>query len=609
MHSFLSGVLSSKDASVLLTSLQIAEMLMQKLPDVFQRMFVKEGVVHAIDLLIASENNSSPQQSSVSAKCTDISGVSPAPPVRSRRGGAGKRRGVPSNDPTGEEPGASTALVGSPPVVGGMEPSVRNIRSGLRATAIASAKRFKELYFSADSGVVDAGMTESLFKLKDLCARLSNESVIEVKGKGKGKGKVSQLVSVNDERLLGLLREVLAELGSGDGVSTFEFVGSGVVSSLLQYFSCGSLAKENLVDPSASKIRQQALKRSKQFIGISLPMGSKESEVPLTMLVQKLQNALASLERFPVVLSHAPRSSSGSASIAAGLSALTQPFKLRLSRGSGEKVLRDYSTNVVLIEPLATLVAVEDFLWPRVKRHETPSTSAANNSDGGDPARAVEPAPAASPTPTAPVIADRRPSTRSRTAAAIASASASASAASASAASASASASAIPSAAARRYLEAAGSTTSAKGKGKVCNKNSVVTRSPEEHRGPETRNAAARRRAEAAEASLLKQAEGASGASVESEVCVSHFFPSGLPAILSPIHQVACASQDEEVDASPVELEEAVAMEEDEISEDEDEEEEQDEVSDFELLRDNLPLSLFSSALKPCDVALSSFPG
>ena len=52
-------------------------------------------------------------------------------------------------------------------------------------------------------------------------------------------------------------------------------------------------------------------------------------------------------------------------SLAQGLSALTQPLKLRLQRNAGETTLRDYSSNVVLIEPLATMTAVEDFLFPR----------------------------------------------------------------------------------------------------------------------------------------------------------------------------------------------------------------------------------------------------
>ena len=65
-----------------------------------------------------------------------------------------------------------------------------------------------------------------------------------------------------------------------------------------------------------------------------------------------------------------PRSSSSnnSSSLGSQLAALTQPFKLRLCRNASDRALRDYSSNIVLIEPLATLSAVEDFLWSRVKR-------------------------------------------------------------------------------------------------------------------------------------------------------------------------------------------------------------------------------------------------
>ena len=58
--------------------------------------------------------------------------------------------------------------------------------------------------------------------------------------------------------------------------------------------------------------------------------------------------------------------------LSAGLSALAQPFKLRMARSPHETRLWDYSTNVVLIEPLASLQAVEDFLWPRVFRSNPP---------------------------------------------------------------------------------------------------------------------------------------------------------------------------------------------------------------------------------------------
>jgi E3 ubiquitin-protein ligase TRIP12 len=66
------------------------------------------------------------------------------------------------------------------------------------------------------------------------------------------------------------------------------------------------------------------------------------------------------------------RSSSHQGALSAGLSALAQPFKLRMARSQHETQLWDYSTNVVLIEPLASLQAVEDFLWPRVFRANPP---------------------------------------------------------------------------------------------------------------------------------------------------------------------------------------------------------------------------------------------
>ena len=56
--SFLAGVLAWKDPQVLIPALQIAGVLMQKLPDIFSKMFVREGVVHAVDMLIFSNQSS-----------------------------------------------------------------------------------------------------------------------------------------------------------------------------------------------------------------------------------------------------------------------------------------------------------------------------------------------------------------------------------------------------------------------------------------------------------------------------------------------------------------------------------------------------------------------
>lgn len=116
--------------------------------------------------------------------------------------------------------------------------------------------------------------------------------------------------------------------------------------------------------------------------------------------VSKLQSVLASVENFTVSEPAAPPRSAGlrfasghsygtssgyrsfgsgdGSSLSSGLAALTQPFKLRLARADHEKQLKDYATNVVLIEPLASMTAVEDFLWSKVYRSSaSPPPSAA----------------------------------------------------------------------------------------------------------------------------------------------------------------------------------------------------------------------------------------
>jgi E3 ubiquitin-protein ligase TRIP12 len=253
---------------------------------------------------------------------------------------------------------------------------------------------------------------------------------------------------------------------------------------LLQIF-LHTFSKENMTEVNLLNLRQQALKRFKLFIEIALSLDYEEGrEAPMKVLVNKLQNALASLERFPVILSHAPRSSSGNASISAGLSALAQPFKLRLCRAQGEKSLRDYSSNVILIDPLANLAAVEEFLWPRIQRSDTgqKSSSVVGASDSG--AGQTSMAGTSSPSTSTPTASDRRPSTRSRSSMGAGNSSS-------------------------KGLDDVHASSS-RGKGKA-----VLKCLADESRGPQTRNAA-RRKAASDRDSQLKQTQGNSG----SEVCL-----------------------------------------------------------------------------------------
>ncbi|KAK8629783.1 hypothetical protein V6N13_078611 [Hibiscus sabdariffa] len=509
ISSFLAGVLAWKDPYVLVPSLQIAGILMEKLPGTFSKMFVREGVVHAVDqLVLISSQNATPAVASSLEKDDDfVLGTS----SRSRR----YRRRSGNSNPEGssmeESKNPSSLNIGSPH--GSVEIPTAN--SNLRTAVSACAKAFKDKYFPSDPEAVEVGITDDLLHLKNLCMKL-NVAVNDQKAKAKGKSKASGSPSVdfstsNEEYLTGVISEMLAELTKGGGVSTFEFIGSGVVAALLNYFSCGYFSQERISDVNLPKLRHQALKRFKLFISVALPSSVDEGSIaPMTVLVQKLQNALSSLERFPVVLSHSSRSSGGSARLSSGLGALSQPFKLRLCRAPGEKSLRDYSSNIVLIDPLASLSAVEEFLWPRVQRSDTAqkqSVSVGISKSGNRSCRTGVSSPSTS-TPTT-----RRHSSRSRSSVNIGDV-------------------------ARKEQSQEKSTSSSKGKGKA-----VLKPSQEEARGPQTRNAARRR------AALDKDAP------------------------MKPVNDDS-TSEDEELDMSPVEIDDALVIEDDDISDDEDDDNE-----------------------------------
>ncbi|GMH23656.1 hypothetical protein Nepgr_025499 [Nepenthes gracilis] len=504
ISSFLAGVLASKDQHVLVPALQISEILMEKLPGTFSKLFVREGVVHAVDSLMVAgvPDPASAQMSNAEKENNSTPGTS----SRSRR--LRRRSGNSSADGNSAEESKNTVSIGLPPSV-----EIPTVSSNHRATVCAKAKAFRDKYFPSDPEAVDVSVSDDLLHLKNLCMKL-NAGIEDQKAKGKGKykvsGSISELSAGKEENLVGIISEMLAELSKGDGVSTFEFIGSGVVTALLNYFFCGYFYQEKISEVNLPKLRQQALKRYKTFISVALPTsGGERSVAPMAILVKKLQNALSSLERFHVVLSHFARSSSGNTRLSSGLSALCQPFKLRLCRAQGEKSLRDYSNTVVLIDPFASLVAVEDFLWPQVQQGESgqkPSASVGNSESGTTPTGAA----ASSPSISTPASNTRRQSMRSRSSVNIGELS-------------------------RKDLLQEKASSSSKGKGKA-----ILKPAQEDLKSPQSRNAA-RRRAALDKDTQMKSANG--------ESC----------------------SEDEELDMSPVEIDDALVIEDDDISDDEDE--------------------------------------
>ncbi|KAL6517434.1 E3 ubiquitin-protein ligase upl3 [Orobanche minor] len=379
--SFLAGVLAWKDPQVLVAALQIAEILMEKLPDIFSRMFLREGVLHAVDAIILTGDSSTSQPSSNK----EVIDSNPGSASHSRRN---KRHGFNPSSVANIVDASNTSVPST------ISPShlqeIPTVNSSPRVTVSSLAKMFKEKYFPSDAEASGTRITDDLLHLKSLCARL-NMGIDERKTKSKGKLKAScarlcNFSASKEEHLVEVIAEVLRELTREDGVSNFEFLGSGVVSSLLDYFTCGYFSKQRISEVNLPRLQLQAVIRYKSFVSLALPSNVKGNVIPMRILVQKLQNVLSSLERFPLLRSHNSRSLNGTTHVSSGLTTLLQPVKLRLCRAQGEKNLRDYSSNVVLVEPLTSFAVIEDFLLSKVQRNESgqePSPSAGTTAGTG----------------------------------------------------------------------------------------------------------------------------------------------------------------------------------------------------------------------------------
>ncbi|GKE23014.1 hypothetical protein Tco_1434526 [Tanacetum coccineum] len=207
------------------------------------------------------------------------------------------------------------------------------------------------------TGVAEVGVTDDLLHLKNLCS----------KSKGKSKASSPQVVDFSptkEDDLLKVATEMLAKVSKRDGVSTFLFIGSGVADVLLNYLSCGCFSKKRVSKENLPKLHQQALKRYQYFIAVTLPYGPSKSN-------------LASM----------------SVLVPASLLALVHHL-VHVNCVSAERMvksLRDYSSNILLIDPLACLSAVVDFVWPRVQGSESShkSSTSVGNSESSPTAKAT----------------------------------------------------------------------------------------------------------------------------------------------------------------------------------------------------------------------------
>ncbi|ERN04907.1 E3 ubiquitin-protein ligase UPL4 isoform X1 [Amborella trichopoda] len=321
ISSFLGSVLRSKDLHVLIAALHIVELAMQKCHDTFQKLFVKEGVLYAVDALLLPE------------KLPDSHAL--------------------LQQPTSSSVKPTRCLCFSSSVTRSPSSEVRTCHVN-KEMVCSIAKRIKDTYFHSVSKDANVAFTEMVQKMKDLCSELRDNADISI----------TKGTSARHERYLSnILESMVSELIGEDQLSTFEFIESGIVNSFIDYLYGG-----RKVDVAGlSGHIEVFLKRFQKFAALTLSSPSPHCEViPLTAMVRNLQSVLTSLEHFPVVSSHVPKPRSSYSTIPGARSLICPCFRVHFVRAEGDATLSDFSSDVLAVDPLSSMESIEEYLWPRV---------------------------------------------------------------------------------------------------------------------------------------------------------------------------------------------------------------------------------------------------
>ncbi|KAM7468155.1 hypothetical protein LguiB_015717 [Lonicera macranthoides] len=342
ISSFLAGVFTRKDQHVLVLALQIVDTILQKHSDIFLSSFVKEGVFFAVDALLMPEtcsqsmfpmfNNlqlsNDPQKSTVRdlPRCLcyafDIS-----------------------------TSGSCTLE----------KDSVHNL-----------AERIKANYFTTELLNSEKGLTDILQKLKTLSTALTELVKITAS---------DDTLSQHEEEFDGILHQIMSEISGQDPISTFEFVESGIVKSLVNYLSNGQCFGGD--GGSTGEFGRSYIVEKRFEVFGKLFSSSSDllfEDFSMLALIRKLQSALSSVENFPVILGNASKQKNSYATVPYGRCTTHPSLKVQFLRGEGETSFSDYYEDVVTVDPFSSLDAIETYLWPkvsakRIKRVKSESSS------------------------------------------------------------------------------------------------------------------------------------------------------------------------------------------------------------------------------------------
>ena len=328
MASFLCAIISSKDHSFfVLNALHLVEILVNKLPDVYQLSFQREGVVFEVEALAAQElttekAKAAGEEEKTAATTESATPVPPAsssalelPPIPDDLKPMFAAAGLPSAFTAFLNEAAANSA--SPRKPQQQDPNDANI---LRARVLLAKKIFST--GEEGEGSASAVLQEIAALVGPLCRPAASESEI---------------------------RDILHDLAnrfvsSASALSSFELLKSGLVDGLLEFVD---------VDGAVSAAERRAM------LFDIFARDNHAGSNPMTMLVKRLHESLSRLENFQVETAFGGVGDGSS-------SGLTKTMRVRLQAEEGQEVPKHLSTLSVTIQAIAPLQALHDYLRPRV---------------------------------------------------------------------------------------------------------------------------------------------------------------------------------------------------------------------------------------------------
>jgi E3 ubiquitin-protein ligase TRIP12 len=400
---FLAGLLGSKDLQTCSIALFMGNILMGKLPVIFTRYFVKEGVVAEVDNLLTylatspSTTTTNPEPTPLDENSSDEGSGDEADGVD---GGEGEGEG--EGDGDGEEGDDETKNITptdeSLPASATPNPRAKSLKDSV----LEQAKSFKGAYFTGSS---DSCVSDEVVALRASSSALSHVVSDYVATSTLDAATLSQL----EEKLRAALGQIVAHLSAGP--STYEFVESGLTSSLLHYFTCTSMNDDGDNNSIRRRRRQRRVELFAEVFSSVVTTGdggnsgngnSNDNDTGEytggALLVRQLQQALDKCESLHVLLH--------SASLTSSLKYLTYPFRFQLQRHPAETSLPELGAGSISVDPLATMGGVRDFLHARLRRQPRSTATAIATSNAATTNASPANASSAPTTTPSPPVAD-----------------------------------------------------------------------------------------------------------------------------------------------------------------------------------------------------------